>query len=85
MHECERCYMACYCDGDDTYQPQPANCTHDGRCCDEEEDGTDRGEGENVDDPMPVRTCADCPNYALDGFAYCETCRAERAEARLAR
>lgn len=34
------------------------------------------------DDPMPVRTCVDCPNYALDGQFRCAGCLGELAEYR---
>jgi hypothetical protein len=32
-----------------------------------------------VEDDGMGRQCSDCPNYALDGYARCESCRVERA------
>lgn len=49
-HECELCGMACYCDCDDIFMEQPADCIHftNPDACECHQDNEDEEEASNA-------------------------------------
>jgi len=52
VHECEICGMQCDCDGEDMQNPQPDDCVHLGRDCDDEYSDCDDEYSDNPTDGL---------------------------------